>query len=81
MEAQREMCAVYGDSVISYDTCERWFARFRYGNNILVDSARSGRPIKTDRDQILSAITSDRHISTLQIESNYQFIIQQLLDN
>ena len=26
-----EICAVYGDSVISYDTCERWFARFRYG--------------------------------------------------
>ena len=32
MEAQREICAVYGDLVISYDTCERWFARIRYGN-------------------------------------------------
>ena len=48
VEAQREICAVYGDSVISYDTCERWFARFRYGNQSLVDSTRSGRPIKTD---------------------------------
>ena len=52
VEAQREICAVYGDSVISYDTCVRWFASFRYGNHSLVDSARSGRPIKTDRGQI-----------------------------
>ena len=32
VEAQHEICAVYGDSVISCDICERWFARFRYGN-------------------------------------------------
>jgi len=64
---QPEICAVYGDSVISCDTCERWFARFRYGNGSLENSARSGRPIKTDYGQILSAITSDQHMSKQQI--------------
>lgn len=67
VEAHREICAVYGDSAISCDSCERWFVRFRYGNVSLKDSARSGRPITTDEDQILSIIKSDRHISTREI--------------
>ena len=64
VEALLEICVVYGDSVIS---CERWFTRFRYDSGSLEDNPSSGRPIKTDYGQILSAITSERHISTRQI--------------
>ena len=67
MDVQREICAVYGDSVISCDICERWFARYYFGNGSLGDSAHSGRPIKADYGEILSAIISDWHISTRQI--------------
>jgi len=60
VEVQRKVC----DSVIRCDTSERWFARFCHGNGSLEDSARSGRSIKRDYGQILSAITSDWHNST-----------------
>lgn len=66
-EAQRELCIVYGDSAISYDTCQRWFARFRDGNFSLEDNPRNGRPITIDDDQILEQIKSNRHISTREV--------------
>lgn len=66
-EARREICSVYGDSAINTVTCQRWFARFRCGDVSLEDSARKGRPVTTDDDQILAAIKSDRHISTREI--------------
>ena len=67
VEAQREIGVIYGDSVKSYDTCELWFACYRYDNGSMEDSDRLSRPIKTDFGHILSAITSNRHISTRQI--------------
>ncbi|EZA52043.1 hypothetical protein X777_09064 [Ooceraea biroi] len=40
-DAQREICGVYGDSAISADTRQRWFARFRSGDVNVSDAARS----------------------------------------
>jgi histone-lysine N-methyltransferase SETMAR len=70
-EAQREICGVYGDSIISVDTCQRWFARFRSGDINLADAARSGRPSTTDDDQILAAIKVDRHLTTREIAKHF----------
>lgn len=70
-DAQREICSVYGDSAISPDTCQRWFARFRSGNMNLEDATRSGRPSTTDDDQILAAIEVDRHLTTREIAKRF----------
>ncbi|CAH2104427.1 unnamed protein product [Euphydryas editha] len=43
-EAQRIICATYGDSVVDDSTCRRWFRKFRNGDYNLNDKPRSGRP-------------------------------------
>ena len=78
VEAQREIYAVCGDTIISHDTCERWFARFLYGNGSLEDSAISGAQSK--RIMVKFCVQSHQ-IGIFQherLESNYQFNIQQL---
>jgi len=63
-EAQREICGVYGNSAISADTCQHWFARFRCGY-------KSHHPSITDDDQILAAIKVDRHLMTREIAERF----------
>ena len=45
-EAQRTICATYGESVVDESTCRRWFRKFRNGDFDLSDKPRSGRPQK-----------------------------------
>lgn len=66
-DAMSELCAVYGDSAISYGTCKRWFARFRSGNVTLKDCSRTGRPVTIDDAEILDKIKSNRHVTTREI--------------
>lgn len=70
-DAHREICAVYGATAVSNNTCDRWFARFRSGDFDLNDSARSGRPTSADDDQILAAVRSDRHLTTREIAERF----------
>jgi len=71
------ICGVYGDSIISADICQRWFARFRSEDINLADAARSGRPSTTDNDQILAAIKMDQHL-TREIAERFNIqLIQQ----
>lgn len=58
-EAQRQICAVYGESAIKYKTCQRWFDRFRSGDFELQDAARPGRPAVADDVQILAAVKNN----------------------
>jgi len=74
MEAQREICDMYGDSASpSADTCQRWFARFRSVDINLADAARSG-PSTTDDDQILAAIKMDRYLTTRDITERFNIV-------
>jgi len=46
-QTQMEICAVYNESAVDNSTC--------------CNNARSGRPAKTDGNEILTLIESDRH--------------------
>jgi hypothetical protein len=39
---------VYGDLALDVCTCQRWFARFSYGDFGLNDKDRPGRPIEAN---------------------------------
>lgn len=56
MQAQYEICAVYGASVISPDTCQRWLALFRTGDVNINDVPRTGCSTTIDDNQILVTI-------------------------
>ena len=43
-EAQRTICATYGESVIDESTCCRWFRKFKNWDFDLSGKPRSGRP-------------------------------------
>jgi len=51
---------MYGENAVDDSTCCKWFRKFR-ANNFNVNNARSGRPAKTDDNEILALIESDRH--------------------
>ncbi|EZA62083.1 Histone-lysine N-methyltransferase SETMAR [Ooceraea biroi] len=73
-DAQREICGVYGDSAISAEPCQRWFARFRSGDVNVSDAAHSGRLSTTDDDQIVAAIKADRHLTTREIAERFDIV-------
>ena len=43
-EIYRELCEVYGTSIVSFSTVCRWLSKFKNGTNVINDAARSGRP-------------------------------------
>ena len=51
-DAQKEICAVYGEGAVTDRTCQKWFAKFHAGDFSLDDAPRSGRPVEVDSDQI-----------------------------
>ena len=67
--ATKNICAVYGENVLSSRTCRKWFQRFRAGNFCLEDEERSGRPPQTDEDKIRDLIEKSRSL-TVQETSN-----------
>ncbi|XP_011859348.1 PREDICTED: histone-lysine N-methyltransferase SETMAR-like [Vollenhovia emeryi] len=62
-KTQKKICAVYRENAVSERVCQKWFAKFRYGDFDLKDAPCSGRPVITD-DQIKALIDSDRHLTT-----------------
>ena len=52
----RKICAAYGESTVTDQTCQKWFVKFRAGDFSLDDAPRSGRPVEVDSDQIETLI-------------------------
>ena len=42
-EIHRELCEVYGTSIVSFSTVCRWLSKLKNGTNVINDAARSGR--------------------------------------
>ena len=42
------MCAVYGESAVTDQTCQKWFVKFHAGDFSLDHAPQSGRPIDVD---------------------------------
>ena len=49
---KKKICAVYGESVVTDRTCQKWFAKFRVRDFLLNDSPWSGKPNEVDSNQI-----------------------------
>ena len=62
---QKRICAVYGESAVTDQTCQKLFAKFCAGDFSLDDASRSGRPVEVDYK-----------IETL-IETNQHYIIRR----
>lgn len=66
-QTRRKICDVYGADAISKSICLFWFKRFRSGNFLIEDAARSGRPAAAEDDEILKLVRTNQHLSTREI--------------
>lgn len=66
-QAQKKLCAVYGDEALKERQCRNWFERFRSGDFSLKNSQRSGRPVEVDETHIKAIVDSNRHSTTRDI--------------
>ena len=48
----QKSCEVYGDGVVTDQTCQKWFEKFHTGDFSLDDAPQSSRPVEVDSDQI-----------------------------
>ena len=51
-ETKKKICAVYGESAVTDQTCRKWFAKFHAGDFSLDDAPPSGTPAEVDGDRI-----------------------------
>ncbi|KIH54670.1 hypothetical protein ANCDUO_15183 [Ancylostoma duodenale] len=58
-ESHRDLCDAFGQDVISERQCERWFHKFRSGNESLEDDVRGRPPSVADMVQLKEAIEED----------------------
>lgn len=77
-EAQRIICATYGDSVIDDSTCRRWFRKFTNGDFNLNDKPRSGRP-STISDEKLEELLNQDSAQTQQELAKKLNVTQQAI--
>ena len=49
IQKKKKICAVYGDSTVTDQTCQKWFMKIRAGD-FLLDNARIGKPVDADSD-------------------------------
>ncbi|CAK9803068.1 Histone-lysine N-methyltransferase SETMAR [Anthophora quadrimaculata] len=66
-QAQKKLCAVYGNEALKERQCQNWFARFRSGDFSLKNAQRSSRPVEVDEIHIKAIIDSDRDSTTRDI--------------
>ncbi|CAK9832788.1 Histone-lysine N-methyltransferase SETMAR [Anthophora retusa] len=73
-QAQKKLCAVYGNEALKERQCRNWFARFRSGDFSLKNAQRSGRPVEVDETHIKAIIDSDRHSITRDIAEKFNVL-------
>ena len=66
-EIQKEICAVYGESAVTDQTCQQWFAKFCAGDCLLDDAPNSGRPVEVDSNEIETLIENNQCYTTQEI--------------
>lgn len=57
-QAQKKLCAVYGDEGLKERHCRNWFEKFRSGDFKLKNAKRSGCPVEVDETHIKAIIDS-----------------------
>ena len=59
-ETQKKICAVYGESAGTDQTCQKWFAKFCAGDFSLDIAPRWGRPVEVDSNQTETLIENNQ---------------------
>jgi len=70
-EATQNVCAALGEGAVSLSTTQRWFAKFRQGNQDIEDQPRSGRPREIDREALLSHVEANPTKSTRILAADF----------
>ena len=55
-ETKKKICAVYGESAVTDQTCRKWFAKFHAGDFSLDDAPTLGRAVEVDSNEIETLI-------------------------
>ena len=60
LKCKTRFCTVYGESTVTYQTCQKWVVKFHAGDFLLDDAPWSGRPVEVDSDQIETLIETSQ---------------------
>ena len=53
---KKKICSLYGEGVVTDQTCQKCFVKFHAGDFLLDDTPWSSGPVKVDSDQIETLI-------------------------
>lgn len=67
VDCYRNICSRFGKDVVSRETVENWYRRFKSGDMDLDDKPRSGRPSTVSEDEMRKAIEEDPHLNVRKL--------------
>jgi histone-lysine N-methyltransferase SETMAR len=67
VETTQNICTAYGDGALSIRTCERWFAKFRSGNENLEDEPHQRRPPELSDEDVQSLLDAEPQATSREI--------------
>lgn len=67
VQAEKNLCEVFGEAAVTARTCQRWFTKFRSGDFSLKDEPRSGRPSDVNDEVIRSMIRTNPTLTSVDV--------------
>ena len=71
-ETQKKICAAYGESTVTDQTCQKWFVKFCATDFSLDHAPQSGRPVEVDSVQIKTFTENNQHYTTWEIANIFK---------
>ena len=70
-EATKNVCTALGKDAVNIRTTQRWFEKFRQGDQGLEDQPRSGRPRELDREALIAHVEANPTKSTRMLAADF----------
>ena len=70
-EATKNVCTTLGKDAVNIRTTQRWFEKFRQGDQGLEDQPRSGRPRELDREALIAHVEANPTKSTRMLAADF----------
>ena len=70
-ESYRRLCQAFGQDVVSQQTVNNWFKRFKSGNYKIEDETRSGRPSELDDQALQQLVQSNSRQATHEMAATF----------
>ena len=67
IETQKKICAVYREGGMTDGICQKWFAKFRAVDFLLVDAPWSGRPIEVHSNQTKTLLENNQRYTMWEL--------------